>query len=381
MKKEQPTPKEEHPSMDNLDLFPEEEEEKKGLKKLFSKSEEAEEESQAAPPPKIRRHNPKADEGLSARQIEDRISKGLVNTTTAKYSKTYRSIFKSNICTFFNLLCVLAGIALFLARAAVTNFGFIVILLANITIGIGQEIRAKKKIEKLAILSAPTATVMREGKKQDIPVDQIVLDDVILLSAGQQIPADCVAIDGSAEINESLLTGESVPIKKEHGDLLYAGSFVASGKIAVRVDKLGANTYISRLTARAKKYKRPNSEIINSTTLFIKVIGLLIVPIAIAMFIVNYRNIGAEALSEHGGFFVKLFAGNPDVSKTLEKTAAVVLGMIPSGLILLQRLQCPSVLFDWRSIIRSYKICILWKCSHVSMCCASIKRVPSPMAE
>ncbi len=335
MKKEQPTPKEEHPSMDNLDLFPEEEEEKKGLKKLFSKSEEAEEEPQAAPPPKIRRYNPKADEGLSARQIEDRISKGLVNTTTAKYSKTYRSIFKTNICTFFNLLCVLAGIALLLAKAPLSQFGFILILVANIAIGIGQEIRAKKKIDKLAILSAPTATVMREGKKQDIPVDQIVLDDVILLSAGQQIPADCVAIDGTAEINESLLTGESVPIKKDPGDLLYAGSFVSSGKIAVRVDKLGANTYISRLTARAKKYKRPNSEIINSTNLFIKIIGLLIVPVAVAMFIVNYRNLGSEALSEHGGFFAKLFAGDPVVSETLQKTAAVIIGMIPSGLILL----------------------------------------------
>ena len=339
MKKEQSTQKEPRPSMDDLDLLPEDEEEKKGLKKLFSKPEDEEEEPvPAQPTAKIRRYNAKADEGLSTRQVEDRTAKGFVNTTTAKYSKTYRSIFKSNICTFFNLLCLIAGIALVFARAPLTDFGFVLILLANITIGIMQEIRAKLKIDKLTILSAPTATVMRDGRKQDIPVNQIVLDDIILLSAGQQIPADCIAVDGSAEVNESLLTGESILIKKDPGDLLYAGSFVSSGKVAVRVDKLGANTYINRLTARAKRYKRPNSEIINSINLFIKVIGLLIIPVAIAMFIVNYRNISAEALTEHGGFFVKLMTGDPVVSETLKKTAAVIIGMIPSGLILLTTL-------------------------------------------
>ncbi len=327
------------PPTDDLDLFPEtNESDETSSKKLFHKSKDATKNTASEQPVKIRRFNAKADEGLSEKQVRERIEKGFANTTTAKYSKTYRSIFKTNICTFFNLLCLIAGAALLVARAPISQFGFILILFANVTIGIVQEIRAKLKIDKLSILSAPIATVIRDGKKQDIPTNQIVLDDILLLSAGQQIPADCIVVDGSAEINESLLTGESVPIKKDPDDLLYAGSFVASGKIAVRVDKLGANTYISRLTARAKRYKRPHSEIINSTNLFIKVIGLLIVPVAIFMFIVNYRHLSAEALADHGGFFVKLFEGDPVISETLQKTAAVVIGMIPSGLILLTTL-------------------------------------------
>ncbi len=334
-KQKKPSATSEKPTDDLARLSESDPTEQGSLKKLFSPQKTPPESAEPTEPVRVKRYTAKASEGLTSKQVEERISDGLVNTTTAKYSKTYRSIFKTNICTFFNLLCLIAGIALLLAKAPITQFGFILILLANVTIGIVQEIRAKRQIDKLSILSAPNATVMREGVKQDIPVDQIVLDDILLLSAGQQIPADCIVIEGNAEINESLLTGESVPIKKSPDDLLYAGSFVASGKLAVRVDKLGANTYISRLTAKAKRYKRPNSEIINSTNLFIKVIGLLIVPVAIAMFIVNYRNLSAEALTERGGFFVKLFQGDPVISQTLQKTAAVVIGMIPSGLILL----------------------------------------------
>ena len=116
-----------------------------------------------------------------------------------------------------------------------------------------QEIRAKRKIDKLTILSSQTTKVIRNGKKLEIPVNEIVLDDILLLSAGQQVPADCIAVDGTAEVNESLLTGESVPIKKEDGDVLYAGSFLASGQIAVRVERIGDETYISKLTATLKE--------------------------------------------------------------------------------------------------------------------------------
>ena len=177
-------------------------------------------------------------------------------------------------------------------------------------------------------------------------MNEIVVDDILILSAGQQVPCDCIAVDGQAELNEALLTGESIPIKKDVGDLLYAGSFVASGKITVRVDKVSEDTYISKLTSKAKAYKRPKSEIINSITMFIKAIGFAIVPLAIMMFFNNYAahyGLGyawaetVEHIIEHGGFFTMLFEGEPGTGMSLvvQNTAAVVLGMIPSGLLLL----------------------------------------------
>ncbi|MFR5103288.1 MAG: HAD-IC family P-type ATPase, partial [Christensenellaceae bacterium] len=146
-----------------------------------------------------------------------------------------------------------------------------------------------------------------------------------------------IMLDGAAELNESLLTGESVPVKKENGETLYAGSFVASGHCAVRVDKIGEDTYISKLTARAKKYKRPNSEIMNSINLFIKVIGFIIIPIAIFMFLTNFKNLGGSwaDIRAGGGFFATLFSNNPTLNDTIQKTCSVVIGMIPSGLLLL----------------------------------------------
>ena len=306
---------------------------------LFSRFSRKEKQESVAQQPSVQRFNAYANEGLSPAQVEERIAQGLVNKTGKKYSKTYRSIFVGNICTFFNLLCLLAALALLAARAPLSQFTFVAIFLCNIVVSIFQEIRAKRKIDKLTILSSPTARVVRDGQQLDIPVEQIVVDDILILSAGQQVPADCIAVEGTAELNESLLTGESVPIKKEDGDFVYAGSFVASGRIAVRVDKIGEYTYISKLTARAKKYKRPNSEIMNSITLFIKVIGLLIVPVAIFMFFTNYSTIGDgkgwEALKQSGGFWKALFAGNEDLSLTIQKTCSVVIGMIPSGLLLL----------------------------------------------
>ncbi|MBQ3505250.1 MAG: HAD-IC family P-type ATPase [Clostridia bacterium] len=289
----------------------------------------------------VQRFHAYANEGLSKAQVEERIAQGLVNKTGKKYSKTYKSIFIGNICTFFNLLCLLAAVALLLAHAPVSQFLFVAIFLCNIFVSIVQEIRAKRKIDKLTILSSPTAKVVRGGEQIEIPVEEIVVDDILILSAGQQVPADCIAVEGTAELNESLLTGESVPIKKEDGDFVYAGSFVASGRIAVRVDKIGDYTYISKLTARAKKYKRPNSEIMNSITTFIKVIGLLIVPIAIFMFFTNFNSNTAgvtwDSLEQTGGFWRTLFAETADgtLSNAIQKTCSVVIGMIPSGLLLL----------------------------------------------
>ena len=317
----------------------EEEKREKRFQSLFPKEKPAsrKKNKKGVPPSDVPRFNADAEEGLSKSQVEERQEQGLVNRAQKKYSKTYKSIFISNICTFFNLLCLLAALALLSAHAPITQFTFVLIFLCNICMGIIQEIRAKKKIDRLSILSSPTARVIRDRKKREIPISEIVLDDILLLGAGQQVPADYIMLDGAAELNESLLTGESVPVKKENGETLYAGSFVASGHCAVRVDKIGEDTYISKLTARAKKYKRPNSEIMNSINLFIKVIGFIIVPIAIFMFLTNFKNLGGSwaDIRAGGGFFATLFSNNPTLNDTIQKTCSVVIGMIPSGLLLL----------------------------------------------
>ena len=285
----------------------------------------------------VQRFHAAANEGLSTAQVNERIEQGLVNKTGKKHSKTYPGIIIGNVFTGFNILCAIAATALILAHAPMSQYLFVIIFLVNTLVAIFLEIRAKQKLDKLSILSSPTANVMRNGRKMEIPAEELVIDDILLLSAGQQVPADCIAVEGMAELNESLLTGESVPIKKEDGAMLYAGSFVASGRIAVRVDKIGDDTYISKLTSRAKKYKRPNSEIMNSISLFIKIIAILIVPIAILTFVNNYSTIeGAwDNMRANGGFWATLMSNNKDLNKTIQNTASVVIGMIPSGLLLL----------------------------------------------
>lgn len=273
----------------------------------------------------VERFYPPLEKGLTNEQAELRFNQLLFNDVNKKYSKSYASIFFGNIFTFFNLLCVIAAVALIYAQAEITQFLFAGIFACNLIIGIVQEILAKKQIDKLSVLVSATAKVIRNGVKTEIPIREIVLDDVILLEAGQQVPADCKLADGTVEVNESLLTGESVPIKKQRGDILYAGSFIASGACRVRAEKVGKATYLNKLTSKAKKYKRPHSEIMNSIHTFIRVIGVAIVPVAIGMFLVNWHTLGGSLES----------FDREILNLTIKKTCAVVIGMIPSGMLLL----------------------------------------------
>ncbi len=284
---------------------------KKALMKKFRKAKSIPSEGE------VERFTPALDEGLTSAQVNTRCEQLLFNDVNEKYSKSYRSIFFGNICTFFNLLCLIVAVALIFAKAPISQFLFVAIFGVNLVIGIVQEILAKKQIEKLSVLISATAKVVRDGVKLEIPVREIVLDDVILLEAGQQIPADCILAEGVVEVNESLLTGESVPVKKEVGDTLYAGSYIASGTCRVRTEKVGKATYINTLTSKAKKYKKPRSEILNSIRLFIRVIGVLIPLIAALMFWINWKETGA------------------DLSLSIQYTGSIVIGMIPSGLLLL----------------------------------------------
>ena len=281
---------------------------------------------------KVERFSPEISQGLNQRQVEERFRQFLFNDTNKKYSKSYASIFVSNICTFFNLLCLCAFIALLIAgTTGITNYLVIIITSANIILGIIQEIRSKKSIDKLSILATSTSKVIRDGELVEIPSSEIVMDDILILELGNQVPADCILAEGSVEVNESLLTGESIAIKKQPGDILYAGSFIASGSGKFRVEKVGRDTYLEKLTAKAKKYRRPNSELMNSTKMIIKAVGFLIVPIAIGMFFTTYNApLSDTALS---GVFDYIFPA--EVNYAIQRTCTVVIGMIPSGMMLL----------------------------------------------
>lgn len=281
-------------------------------------------------PTKVERFSPALHEGLTTAQVEARFTQFLFNDTNKKYSKSYASIFIGNICTFFNLLCLCAFFALIISGTqGITNYLVIFITTANIVIGIIQEIRSKLSIDKLAIMSSSTTKVIRDGELTEIPSTEIVLDDVIILELGNQVPADCVLAEGQVEVNESLLTGESVAVKKNIGDILYAGSFIASGSGKLRVEKVGKETYLEKLTAKAKNYRRPKSELMSSTKLIIKSIAVLIVPIAIAMFITTL-NATPDPASEAVDFIF-----SKEINAALQRTSTVVIGMIPSGMMLL----------------------------------------------
>ena len=263
----------------------------------------------------VERFEVTAKQGLNAEQVQKRIDEHLTNKVENKNVKTYKSIFFGNIFTFFNMLCFVVAGAL-IAVGAWTNLLFLAIILCNIVIGIIQEIRAKKTIEKISLVSAPTATVVRDGHKQDISVDDVVMDDVIFFTTGKQICADCHVIEGEVEVNESLLTGESVAVKKRKGDMLYSGSFISSGKCTAVVDRVGEFSYTAKLSAKAKEYKKAKSELLRSLNLIIRCIGIIIIPLAILMFYNNYNELGV-------------------ISATVKQTAGSIIGMIPAGMFLL----------------------------------------------
>lgn len=266
------------------------------------------------------RFSPSIGEGLSLVQVKSRTDAGLTNSTSKKYSKSYLSIFAGNIFTVFNLLGLIVFIALLCVGAGLFDFVFVLVYIANLSIGIIQEIRAKKCIEKLSLVTQKSVKVIREGQEIEISPTNIVLDDIIRLGIGNQIPADCIVEEGTIEVNESLLTGESVPIKKTVGDTLFAGSFIVAGHCFARADKVGKENYVEQLSAKAKKYRKPRSELMGSLKFFIKTIALIIVPMAAAYMIKS----------------TLILKGS--IPEAVRHTSTVVIGMIPSGMFLLTSL-------------------------------------------
>lgn len=267
-----------------------------------------------------KRYTPAYTQGLSRAQVEERIENGLTNNVKERNSKSIPAIIIGNTFTFFNLLCALVIVAYASVSADLGNFTFILPFAINLVIGIFQEIRAKISIEKLSILQAPVTKVIRNGVEYEISTKDIVLDDVFKVVSGNQIPVDGIVLDGFAEVNESLLTGESVPIKKQAGDKILAGSFITSGSLVAKADKVAEECYVQKLTEKVKKYKKSTSELMGTLTWIVKIVGLIIVPIAIGIGLVNYKN---PLPNDNLMRFV------------VTRTGAVILGMIPAGLILL----------------------------------------------
>ncbi len=238
-------------------------------------------------------------------------------TSKETSTKSTAQIFKDNICTLFNLLNLLIAIALIYVHAW-SNLFFALVIIVNISIGIAQELKAKRLIEKLTLLSQPNANVERDGKKISVPISDILSDDILLLESGNQIPADAVVIDGELEVNESLLTGESDAILKRAEDSLMSGSSVISGTCRAKVLHVGADSYAAKITKEAKKLKSMNSELVGSMRKVTKMTSFFIVPLGILLFL--------EAM---------FLQDNSTLYSAVVGTSAGLLGMLPKGLYLL----------------------------------------------
>lgn len=254
--------------------------------------------------------------GLTNEQVQERIAEGKVNANENPNTRTYKQIILENTLTFFNFLNLVLLVMVLFVRSY-KNSMFMGIILINTVIGIVQEIRAKKTIDKLAILTESKTVVLRDGKKWSISTEKLVLDDLIFLKTGDQIPADAKVLEGTVEVNESLLTGESDNLSKNPGDELFSGSFVTSGEACCQVIHVGKDNYASQITSEAKEFKRHNSELRNSLNAILKVISIIIVPLGAMLFYKQYYVVG-DTLKD-----------------SVVNMVAAVLGMIPEGLVLL----------------------------------------------
>ena len=270
-------------------------------------------------------------EGLSDEEVRERVAAGKVNGEQTVRTKSVAQILRSNILTFFNFVFIVLAVLLagFVPAGmdGIGNFGFLILIVFNTLVGIVQELRAKRTMDRLSLLSAPKAVVVREGETREIAIEDIVLDDIAELSAGRQVCADGIIVEGSCEVNESLVTGEPDAIVKNVGDRVISGSFVVSGKAKCRVEHVGADNFVMKISSGAKYFKKPTSEIWRSLMLIVKVMSIVIVPVGIALFCSKY------------------FRDTSALNDTVVTTIGSVIGMIPSGLVALaSTVFCVSVI-------------------------------------
>ena len=262
------------------------------------------------------RYNPSYKYGLTKEQVDERYHDNLVNYDTSIPTKTIKEIITSNIFNLFNILNFVLAFLIALT-GSYKNLLFLGVVFCNTIIGIIQEIRAKKEIDKLSIIANNKVHVIRYGKKIDINIDEIVLDDILELNSGDQVITDSIIINGECEIDESFITGETVSIYKQEKDMIRSGSFIVSGKVYAKCEHIGSDNYTAKISEEAKYKKKNNSVLMNSLNTIIKYISIIIIPIGLIL------------------FFNQLNIPHNTVNQAIINTVAAILGMIPEGLILL----------------------------------------------
>lgn len=254
--------------------------------------------------------------GLTDEQVKEKIAAGLVNGDLNVKTKSYKRIIFDNLFTLFNLVNLILVVCV-IAVGSWKNGLFFLVVIWNFLLGCAQEIRAKITIDRLSILSAPKAHVLRDGQLTEIPVSGIVLGDITSLKTGYQICADAVILEGQCQVNESLITGESTPILKQPGDHLLSGSFLISGSVLAEVEHIGEDNYVNKITLGAKYYKKPDSVIMKSVKTIVRVVAIALVPVAGLLIWKNF------------------FAISQPFNEAMVKVVAAISAMIPGGLVLL----------------------------------------------
>ena len=272
----------------------------------------------------MKRYEPEYDKGLTREQVKERIDNNLVNYNDAPPTKTVKQIIMSNFFTYFNFINLVLGGAIMAAGVyggeifeSLKNCTFMGVIIFNSIISIVQEVISKKTIDKLSVLAASKVTTIRDGEEVELGIEEIVLDDVIKFELGDQVVTDSVLLNGDVEVNESFLTGEVDPIPKHVGDTILSGSFIVSGMAYARVDHIGKDNYISKISSEAKYNKKVNSVIMSSFEKILKVLSVVIVPVGV-MLLVN-----------------QLKVTNYDITASIFNTVGALIGMIPEGLLLL----------------------------------------------
>jgi cation-transporting ATPase E len=259
--------------------------------------------------------------GLTADQAAQRAQAGWGNVEVAPPTRTVGQIVRSNVFTYFNAVFVLLAAAIIAVRASLFNLSFLGVVIINAIIGIVQELRSKKALDELNILQTPKAAVIRDGMETTVPVNELVRDDIVRFSSGEQICADALAVEGECLVNEALVTGEADEIKKRPGAELLSGSFVVSGECLARLTAVGEESFVNKLTIEAKKQKKPKRRgMMKSLTDLIKWIGVLIIPMGGAMMYKEVARLGR------------------DLTSGVTSTVGALVGMIPEGLYLLTSL-------------------------------------------
>ncbi len=263
--------------------------------------------------------------GLCSAEVEKRTAEGKVNISKVKAGKSYGKIVLSNLVTYFNLIYALVTLIL-ISFGSFSNLTYLTVVIPNVLIAIIQEWRAKATVEKLSVTTDPRATVVRDGREVDVKSTEIVLGDLMRLEMGRQVLSDAVVTEGLCEANESMLTGESVPVKKQPGDRVLAGSFIVSGVAYAEVDRVGNDNYVTSLEKSAKSFKAPASNLFRDLNRIIKVIGWFIIPFSVVLFISNLFAYASDSFA---------FGSYEHIKLVVEKVCGSVVGMIPAGMYLL----------------------------------------------